>query len=46
MNVFVTNRSEVPLTVGYDGTLYEFKKNVPVELPYDCLLYTSEAADE
>ena len=35
MNVFVTNRSEVPLTVGYDGTLYEFKKNVPVELPYE-----------
>jgi len=35
MNVFVTNRSEVPLTVGYDGTLYEFKKNVSVELPYE-----------
>ena len=35
MNVFVTNRSDVPLTIGYNAVMYEFKKNVPVELPYE-----------
>lgn len=35
MNVFVTNRSDVPLTIGYDAVMYEFKKNVPVEIPYE-----------
>ena len=33
MSVFVTNRGDTPLTIGYDGVLYDFKKNVPVELP-------------
>ena len=33
MSVFVTNRGDTPLTIGYDGVLYEFKKNIPVELP-------------
>jgi len=31
--VFVTNRGSIQLTDGYDGVRYEFKKNVPVELP-------------
>ena len=35
MNVFVTNRSDVPLTIGYNAVMYEFKKNVPVEIPYE-----------
>ena len=34
MNVFVTNRTETPLTIGYNGVLYEFKKDVSVEIPY------------
>jgi hypothetical protein len=33
MTVFVTNRGDTELSVGYDGVLYEFKKNVPVEIP-------------
>lgn len=33
MSVFVTNRGEIPLTIGFDGTLYEFKKDVSVEIP-------------
>jgi len=33
MSVFVTNRGDTPLTIGYDGVLYDFKKNIPVELP-------------
>ena len=32
MNVFVTNRGNTPLTVGYDGVLYDFKKDVPIEI--------------
>ena len=35
MNVFVTNRSDTELTVGYNGVMYVFKKNEPVELPVD-----------
>ena len=35
MNVFVTNRSDTDLTVGFDGVTYEFKKNRTVELPYE-----------
>jgi len=31
--VFVTNRSNIELTIGYDGVVYEFVKNVPVEIP-------------
>jgi len=34
MNVFVTNRGNTELTVGYDGVLYEFKKNETVEIPF------------
>lgn len=34
-NVFVTNRGNTELTIGYDGVVYEFKKNVPVEIPLD-----------
>jgi hypothetical protein len=33
MNVFLTNRGKTELTVGYDGVLYEFKKNETVEIP-------------
>jgi len=32
-NVFVTNRSDTELTIGYDGVVYDFKKNVSVEIP-------------
>mgnify|MGYP003340330540 CR=1 FL=1 len=32
MNVFVTNRGDTSLTVGYDGVLYDFKKDVPIEI--------------
>jgi hypothetical protein len=32
-NVFVTNRSNTPLTIGYDGVVYEFKTNVSIEIP-------------
>jgi len=32
-NVFVTNRSDTELTIGYDGVVYDFKKNIPVEIP-------------
>ena len=32
-NVFVTNRSNTELTIGYDGVVYEFKKNESVEIP-------------
>ena len=32
-NVFVTNRTNTELTIGYDGVLYTFKKDEPVELP-------------
>jgi hypothetical protein len=35
MNVYVTNRSNTELSVGYDGVLYEFKKNVPVCIPME-----------
>lgn len=35
MNVFVTNRSDVPLTIGYNAIMYDFKKNVPVEIPFE-----------
>lgn len=31
--VFVTNRSNIELTIGYDGVVYEFKQNDSVELP-------------
>ena len=31
--VFVTNRSNIELTIGYDGVVYEFKKNESVEIP-------------
>jgi hypothetical protein len=33
MNVFVTNRGDTVLTVGWDGVLYDFKKNVSIEIP-------------
>ena len=32
-NVFVTNRSNTELTIGYDGVVYEFKKDKPIEIP-------------
>jgi len=32
-NVFVTNRSNTELTIGYDGVVYEFKRNESVEIP-------------
>jgi hypothetical protein len=32
-NVFVTNRSDTQLTIGYEGVVYEFKRDTPVELP-------------
>ena len=31
--VFVTNRSNTELTIGYDGVVYEFKRNESVEIP-------------
>ena len=35
MYVVVTNRSNTELTIGYDGVMYDFKKNVPVRIPID-----------
>ena len=32
-NVFVTNRSNTELTIGYDGVVYEFKRNESVQIP-------------
>jgi hypothetical protein len=33
MNVFVTNYGDTPLTIGWDGVLYNFEKNLTVEIP-------------
>ena len=33
MNVFVTNRSDTDLSIGFDGVMYNFKRGTTVEIP-------------
>ena len=34
-NVYVTNKSDIELTDGWNGVVYEFKKDTTVELPFE-----------
>jgi len=34
-NVYVTNKGDIELTDGWNGVMYEFKKNTTVELPFE-----------